>query len=227
MPGLTVYAESEGASVSAHRCPAWSVVVPLRGELVVGADGAGVRSACGVVLPPGDRDPCRASGGFVACFVDLWHVRRDVPRIMADLSVEVAAALRSWAASVLSPGAAAPDPSVVSRLLVAALGPLGPGTAVARAVDSLRDHDRLDAVAAALGRSPSRTRALVRDEIGWSLSELRRWLRLVRVVSTLTDADLAALAVEAGFSDQPHLTRAARAVLGRTPGSVAARAATH
>lgn len=225
LPGLTAYAESEAAMVRAHRCPAWTVVVPLGGEVVLEAAGEFVHYASGVVLPPGDRDPCRATEGFVAFFVDAWHVGRDVPRTVVDVPVEVATALRTWVAPVLIPGAQIPDPSAALLSLVSMLGPIGPGTDVARAVDTLRDHDRLDGVAAALGRSPSRTRAVVRDEIGWSLSELRRWIRLVRVVSSLADSDLAALAVETGFSDQPHLTRAARAVLGRTPGSVTARSA--
>ena len=45
---------------------------------------------------------------------------------------------------------------------------------------------------------------------------LQRVLRLRRFLAR-TDVDLAAAAAEAGYSDQPHLTRECRQLTGLTP----------
>jgi transcriptional regulator GlxA family with amidase domain len=55
-----------------------------------------------------------------------------------------------------------------------------------------------------------------RDEVGVSVSYYRRQLRLRRALEGL-DGSLARVAADAGFADHAHLTREARALLGRTP----------
>ncbi|RJL32280.1 helix-turn-helix domain-containing protein [Bailinhaonella thermotolerans] len=72
-------------------------------------------------------------------------------------------------------------------------------------------------VAAEVGLSPPRLRALVREEAGVPLVRLRAWERLRDAVARLGAAPVAPAAADAGFADQAHLTRTARALIGRTP----------
>ncbi|MGO4418134.1 helix-turn-helix domain-containing protein, partial [Streptomyces sp. MCAF7] len=85
----------------------------------------------------------------------------------------------------------------------------------------------LGAVAAEVGLSAPRLRALVREAVGTPLAMLRQWARLRDVVAALPGASPATAAAYAGFADQAHLTRTSRKLIGRTPGSLpSARQAT-
>ncbi|MEV4472363.1 helix-turn-helix domain-containing protein [Nonomuraea sp. NPDC049504] len=75
-------------------------------------------------------------------------------------------------------------------------------------------------IAADVGLSMPRLRALVRAAVGVPLVRLRRWGRLRVAVSALPGGSVASAAAEAGFADQAHLARTARELLGRTPGSL-------
>lgn len=73
--------------------------------------------------------------------------------------------------------------------------------------------------AAEAGMSPSRLRERARRQLGTPLSSWLMWRRLERAGAALASgAGLAEAAVEAGFADQSHLTRATRQVFGITPG---------
>jgi methylphosphotriester-DNA--protein-cysteine methyltransferase len=75
-------------------------------------------------------------------------------------------------------------------------------------------------IAADVGLSPSRMRALVRASVGIPLVRLRRWSRLRAAIAGLPGESVAAAAASAGFADQAHLTRTARDLLGRAPASI-------
>lgn len=83
------------------------------------------------------------------------------------------------------------------------------------------DHIALPAVAAELGLSPQRLRALARRELGMPLTRWRVWSRLRRAVEALQSGlPLADAALTAGFADQAHFTRQMREMLGLTPSVV-------
>jgi AraC-like DNA-binding protein len=88
---------------------------------------------------------------------------------------------------------------------------------LAFALDAVPNAYRLDVLAAEIGMSPSRLRALVHDAVGAPLTQLRLWSRLGRALALLPYTSAAAAAATAGFADQAHLTRTARRFLGRTP----------
>ena len=129
-------------------------------------------------------------------------------------------------------------------------GTLDPGTAAVRALDLAAslvtdgDPDPAAAHAAVLLADPRARAEDIAAEVGLSLRQLRRRchtvvgygpktlqrvLRFRRFVSRLDaglpsgrDAhDLAALAAQAGYADQAHLTRECRALAGLTPGALA------
>ncbi|MGH4031475.1 helix-turn-helix domain-containing protein [Actinomycetota bacterium Odt1-20B] len=228
--GLTVFAEPEPYEVAAHRHPAWKVVLPLGGHVTVngtaGASGvAGVTRVsgavgAGAVVPPGYAHTCGSSSGFVAVFLDPWLLRD------------------GGAPQLLEPGRArrlldalgdldAPDPAAFRAELGRALAgppPRAVDPRVPYAVAAAARSGLLGEAAAEVGLSPVRLRALVRTEAGVPLSALRQWRRLAAAVGALLDpvagGGIAGAATAAGFADQPHLTRTAGRLIGRTPASL-------
>ncbi|MDI2129077.1 helix-turn-helix domain-containing protein [Yinghuangia seranimata] len=76
-------------------------------------------------------------------------------------------------------------------------------------------------LAAAVGISPQRLRALARDQLGMPLARWRVWLRLRRAAEALCEGhSLAAAATAGGFADQAHFTRRMRETMGLTPAAV-------
>lgn len=93
-----------------------------------------------------------------------------------------------------------------------------PGVARALA-DHRAGSDRASALAARAGLGPRRFAQLFRDAVGVSP---KRWLRLRRFQHAIGRAgdpglDWAELAIELGYSDQPHLVREFREFSGVTP----------
>lgn len=79
----------------------------------------------------------------------------------------------------------------------------------------------LPSLAADVGLSPQRLRALARDQLGMPLARWKVWTRLLRAAEALqAGQSLAEAASTAGFSDQAHLTRQMREMMGLTPAMV-------
>jgi AraC family transcriptional regulator len=111
--------------------------------------------------------------------------------------------------------------------------PSDPGTArqgddprIRRAIDFVEAHFTEDVslldIAAAATLSPAQLTVLFRRTTGRSPYAYvidRRLAWAVQLLRT-TDLPIALVALEAGFGDQPHLTRACRARLGRTPRAI-------
>lgn len=73
-------------------------------------------------------------------------------------------------------------------------------------------------LAAQIGLSPQRLRALARRDLGMPLSRWRVWSRLRRAVHALqSGVPLAHAATIAGFADQAHFSRQMREMMGLTP----------
>jgi AraC family transcriptional regulator len=85
--------------------------------------------------------------------------------------------------------------------------------------DQFRSHLTLEEIAAAVGASPARVSAVFRRVYHRSIAEEQRRLRVEFACERLRDRDasLADIALEAGFSDQPHFSRAFKQVTGMTP----------
>jgi AraC-like DNA-binding protein len=100
-----------------------------------------------------------------------------------------------------------------------------PDRAMARAAVLLRNPAaRAEAVAAEVGLSERQFRRRSQAAVGYSPKTLQRVLRFHRFVRLLDAApapDLAALAADAGYADQAHLTRECSALSGYTPAALA------
>ena len=90
------------------------------------------------------------------------------------------------------------------------------------ALNALADSDiPLPSLAAQVGLSPQRLRALARQQLGMPLARWRVWSRLRRAAEALQGGQsLADAASSAGFADQAHLTRQMREMMGLTPAAL-------
>jgi AraC-like DNA-binding protein len=236
--------DSSGLRVAAVRCrggPAWSpeepvesaaVVLVRRGLFVRRVDGvvSAADTTIGYVQRPGEsQQVIHPAGGDVCTTLavppeladrvahagpvvvtpdaDLAHRRllaraagRAVLADLADLAVEVLAGLLP---------APRPAPRIVDAV---------------RAALHVDPDLGLDALARQVGRSPWHVSRTFHRATGTTLSAYRRRLRIRSVLDALADGDrpprsLAALAAEAGFADQAHLTRALRREIRMPPGA--------
>ncbi|WP_211245968.1 helix-turn-helix domain-containing protein [Actinomadura oligospora] len=198
-----MFSEARPFTVAEHRHPAWKVVLPWGGRVTVRPPGERPISAPGVIVPPQFAHACSTDSGFTALFIDAWLL----PDALVPTPLDA-----STAEGLLG------DPSLAA--VAALMGPcpdLDPRVACAlRAAPGTPLSD----VAATVGLSAPRLRALVRDSVGIPLVRLRRWARLRAAVTELPRASVATAAADAGFADQAHLTRTARDFLGRTPASL-------
>lgn len=122
--------------------------------------------------------------------------------------------------------------TALGDVLAPELGRLADDTAyrtVREAVDLMRrrEHTTLAPVAAHLHVSTRTLQRMFIRDVGVSpLAVLRRYR--IQDAATALDAgqgeDLAALAMDLGFADQPHFTRAFTAMIGVSPGSYRAAA---
>jgi AraC-like DNA-binding protein len=198
---------------------------PGRGAYVAGPDTGPFRTvmkAGAVVI--GVR--FRPSAGGPALGVPLSELRDQ----RVDLSD-----LRRRDASRL-PGTLDPDTAATRALeLAAALVTDGdPDPAATRATVLLADpRTRAEDVAAEIGLSMRQLRRRCHAVVGYGPKTLQRVLRFRRFVARIDAGppagqagvhpghDLAALAAQAGYADQAHLTRECRALAGLTPAALA------
>jgi AraC-like DNA-binding protein len=91
-----------------------------------------------------------------------------------------------------------------------------------QALNTLRDgHVSMPSLAATVGLSPQRLRALARRQVGMPLARWRVWAGLRRAAEAMRAGQSPAdAAITAGFADQAHLTRRMREMVGLTPAAV-------
>jgi len=178
-----------------------------RGAFVAGPDTGpvAVRSTPGAVLL-GIR--LRPGAGGQALGLPLSELR--------DRRVDLAELLPALARELhgeLDPRAAARRLERAARELAAV--PADP--AVAAAVARLADpHARVEALAGELGLSERQLRRRFQAAAGYGPKTLQRVLRFRRFLAGPRE-DLARAALEAGYADQPHLTREVARLAGTTP----------
>jgi AraC-like DNA-binding protein len=214
-----------GQAVREHAHPGWNIAIPRAAGQIGWWTGQGPAwRAAGVIFPPQVAHRVYSGGGHVSVFIDAWYLGlgpghgRAIP--LDHATVEHLRAL--W-----SPGDAG-DPDRRARQSVALLRRrdlLPPAVAidprVRAALPDLAAADCVHQVAAAVGLSPSRLRALIHNQIGTQPARLRMWQRLRTAILSLPAKPIALAACDAGFADQAHLTRTATRLVGQTPGDLA------
>jgi AraC-like DNA-binding protein len=207
--------EGVGGESRAHGHLCAQVVAGLDAPVRVEAQH-GIIEAWAVVIPPGARHRLLDADG---------SMRAIYPRPLGRLA-------RRWGVARWSGVTAAPDawrPLLASGRLaemVDAEAALGEATAIdprlKQVLDELGGDLGLADLAAQVGLSTARLRALAQAELGAPLAHWRLWLRLETALLRLRAGEgLAIAAAEAGFADQSHLNRAMGRFLGITPLTVA------
>ena len=96
----------------------------------------------------------------------------------------------------------------------------------AAALDLAQPGARVADLAVALGLSERQLRRRFLDAVGYGPKTLGRVLRFQRFLQLSGESvDLARVALDAGYSDQAHLTPEARRLSGRTPAELVASGA--
>ncbi|HEX6325610.1 MAG TPA: helix-turn-helix domain-containing protein [Jiangellaceae bacterium] len=215
---------AEGQTIRAHSHPAWNVVVPLAGQINWSADRGPGRRAAGAVFPPNVAYRSGSGARHSSVFIDPWHLGLG-PGSGRPIALDVDSVRHLRA--IWSPDQVA-DPDESARATVVLLrrrdllpAPVAIDPRVVAALRDLASAESVADIAAAVGLSPSRLRALVQVQTGTSPTHLRRWQRLRTAILSLPAKPIALAAIDAGFADQAHLTRTAVRLLGQTPGELA------
>jgi AraC-like DNA-binding protein len=195
-----IWRAGQGAFVAGPDTGPWLTAGPP-GEVLVGARFLPGAGGPALRVPLSELLDLRVDAGEL------------LPEVGARLPAELpeAAALRAVAASAARLVAASP-----------------PDAAVRRAAAVLADpRARVDTLAWDLGLSERQLRRRCHAAVGYGPKTLQRVLRFRRVLARLDAGgpalDLAALAADAGYADQAHLTRESTRLAGLSP-AVLARA---
>ncbi|MFD7909664.1 helix-turn-helix domain-containing protein [Streptomyces sp. NPDC059752] len=225
-PGFGVgegYAWYRGVSPggSVHRHAAFQLVLAPRGEAaLVGADGGVVRGAA-LLVPPMTPHRMLSAGDLLTVFVEPHSALADRLRGRCGSGPGIVAVpeLRRLDEAELGRAAALPSTGLDPRLLAAAA--LLEGREGREGQEGQEGPVLMELVAARVGLSPQRLRALARQQLGMPLARRRIWLKLRRSAEALGEGRSPAEAAAAGgFADQAHLTRRMREMIGMTPAAV-------
>lgn len=207
--GFALYRGPTSGDGPIHRHAAFQVVIADNGDDVAMVDASGMRhAAAALVVAPMAAHRILASDGLSSFFVEPHCVFADELRREYGSGVSAAPELRRLDARRMGELAGAPSRDLDGRLV--------------EALKTLQDNViTIPDVAAAVGLSPQRLRALARAELGMPLTRWRVWSRLRRAAEAVqAGRPLAEAAALAGFADQAHFTRQMREMMGLTPAAV-------
>jgi len=189
--------------VAAHRHAAFQVAIAVHGAVaVVDASGTCHRDTALVVAPMA-RHRMLEGTDLLTFFIDPHCAFADRLRERHGDGVTAAPELRDLTEAELRP--AGPSRALDPRIVTAMDAVSAPGAT-------------MPDVAARVGLSPQRLRALARAQVGMPLLRWRAWVRLRVAAEALRDGrTIADAAITGGFADQAHLTRWMREMMGLTP----------
>ncbi|MET0701021.1 MAG: helix-turn-helix domain-containing protein [Mycobacterium sp.] len=217
MPGSPRFAISDGYATyrgptagggPLHRHAAFQIAIAVEGEVaVVDADGREHRDEALVVAPLA-RHRILASPELLIYYVEPHCLFADSLRECHGGGVTAATELCGLRGRDIAQAGLRASNDLDPRLI--------------EALNILRTNNiAMPTVAAMVGLSPQRLRALARSQLGMPLTRWRVWSRLRRAAEALQAGySLADAAGAAGFADQAHLTRQMREMMGLTPAAV-------
>ena len=216
MSGNTRFAIGEGYAVyrgpttagTLHRHAAFQIVIGISYAAAV-VDASDVRHrAVALVVPPMQQHCLLATPDVLTYFVEPHCAFADRLRQDYGNAITAAPELRDLSEDDVRPLGGRRSDELDPRLVLA--------------LNTLADSGiPLPSLAAQVGLSPQRLRALARQQLGMPLARWRVWSRLRRAAEALQGGQsLADAAITAGFADQAHLTRQMREMMGLTPAAL-------
>ncbi|MDF2257533.1 AraC family transcriptional regulator [Streptantibioticus ferralitis] len=210
------YTQDSGHTTAAHHNPAWQLVLSWDGPLLVTDHRGRVTTAFGIVIAPRIRRMVHCPAGFTSLWVDPHRIDTAMQACVHAMEHAQVRRLQTAARGEL-------DPLRLRGALREVLGDAPPVDPRLRQVLDLLDSDAdINELAGVVGISARRLRQLSVQQLGGSLTMLRRWHRLREAVLQIPFHPAADIAARTGFADQAHLVRTAVALGGRTPGSLRA-----
>lgn len=191
-----------------HRHAAFQIAIGGCGEVAV-ADASGIEHrAAALVVAPMVPHSLQASQDVLTYFIEPHCGFADGLRERHRTGITAAPELCDLSDEDVRPAGVRPSSRLDPRLLQALNALTGRSASLPR-------------LAADVGLSPQRLRALARAQLGMPLTRWRVWARLRHAAEALqAGQSLADAAATAGFSDQAHLTRQMREMMGLTPAAV-------
>ena len=204
------YAMYRGPSTagSLHRHAAFQIVIGLDDAVTV-EDAEGIRhQAKALVVAPMARHRLLDTASAMIYFVEPHCAFADRLRRDYGTGITPAPELRELSEDDVRPQGTRSSSELDPRLV--------------QALNALTELGiPLSSLAADVGLSPQRLRALARRQLGMPLARWRVWTRLRRAAEALQGGQsLAEAAIGAGFADQAHFTRQMREMMGLTPAAV-------
>ncbi len=207
--GYAIYrGPSTDSTVHGHAAFQIAIAADTRGSVtMVDASGTSHRAAA-LVVPPMVRHRMLATPHLLTFFVDPHCAFADRLWERCDSGITAAPEMRDLGEDDVRPAGARPSSGLDGRLL--------------EAMNTLADRKvPMPVLAARVGLSPQRLRALARQELGMPLARWRIWQRLARAAEALREGrSLADAAITGGFADQAHFNRQMREMMGLTPSAV-------
>lgn len=205
--GYAVYRGPTADSTS-HRHAAFQIAIAVGGEVAIVDASATHHRAVALVVPPMTRHRMLATAELLTFFIEPHCVFADRLRGRYADGITAAPELRDLREEDVGPASVRPSVELDPRLV--------------EALNMLRDRTvAMPILAATVGLSPQRLRALARQQVGMPLARWRVWARLRRATEALRSGQpLADAAITAGFADQAHFTRQMREMMGLTPAAV-------
>ena len=191
-----------------HRHAAFQIMIGMPDAVGV-VDGAGItHRAAALVVPPMQPHCLLATADVLTYFVEPHCAFADRLRARYGDGITAAPELTGLTEDDVRPAGGRGSGELDPRLVTA--------------LNMLADSDiPLPSLAADIGLSPQRLRALARQQLGMPLARWRVWTRLRRAAESLQSGrSLADAAIAAGFADQAHLTRQMREMMGLTPAAL-------
>ncbi|MCO6005143.1 helix-turn-helix domain-containing protein [Actinoallomurus purpureus] len=191
-----------------HRHAAFQIAIAVRGEVAMVDASATHHRAVALVVPPMARHRMLATVELLTFFVEPHCVFADRLRERCANGITAVPEMCDLREEDIGRAGVCPSSELDPRLV--------------EALNTLRDRSvPMPSLAAMVGLSPQRLRALARHQVGMPLTRWRVWARLRRAAEELrAGRSPADAAITAGFADQAHLTRWMREMVGLTPAAV-------
>ncbi|MGC0417819.1 helix-turn-helix domain-containing protein [Embleya sp. AB8] len=191
-----------------HGHAAFQVSIAARGELTM-LDAFGTRHRAGaLIVPPMVRHRMLPAPAVLTFFVEPHCAFADRLRRRCEQGITPAPGMRDLSEESIRPAGAHRSSELDARLV--------------EAMNTLA-HRRVSmpALAAQVGLSPQRLRALARGQLGLPLARWRIWQCLGRAAQALYEGQSPAeAAITGGFADQAHFNRRMREMMGLTPSAM-------